>query len=73
MPITENAFLRSSIQLSVSQVPQKCTAFWIWFQRELRVNKPPQLSSSMTKSLQGQTFLSYVTISLQSFTENGMP
>lgn len=40
-----------------------CSAFRIQLQWELQINKAPQPSPSVTRSLQGQALLNYVTIS----------
>lgn len=60
MPITEMLF---SVALFRRVSCRCCKAFRIQLQWELQINKAPRPSPSITKSLQGQALLNYVTIS----------
>lgn len=60
MPITEMLF---SVALFRRASCRCCSAFRIQLQWELQINKAPQPSPGVTKSLQGQALLNYVTIS----------
>lgn len=60
MPITEMLF---SVALFRRVSCRCCKAFRIQLQWELQINKAPRPSPSVTKSLQGQALLNYVTIS----------